>query len=678
MSTERGALEPEEVFREEQEALARYWLRGVATAIVGQAVAFVVLAIYPFVPGHGKIETTPYAILLSIAVLAGATSALVPWKRLAREGRNHNNLFAWLNFLWSMLDIGLIAGGVAITGSGQSALYLLYLPFLVQTSIVFTRKFRIALLVAIPASYLISLGLTGWHEGAAILMLRFVLLAMTATLGLFLSTELQKEVILHSKAQKRDLYRATHDLVTGLPNRAAFVETLEASMAAAHTSPDPEHTCPSVIFLDVNDFKLVNDARGHEVGNELLRQIAARLQACAPMASCIARFGGDEFALLTEHRSSKEHLEQDAEAVLAVFNEPFQLEGSKVYATAAIGVALARPGLSAEMVLQYADGAMYEAKRRGAGSIEIFKEHLSEAAMEQATLVSDLHQALERGEFFLTYQPVIRMADGMPVAVEALVRWLHPQKGVIPPVAFIPEAERTGLIAPLGTWVLREAVSCVAAWQANHPELSQLTVSVNVSPYQFRDPNFSKIVKETLVSSGLQPNSLVLEITESLLLENQSEVEQVLADLSQHGVRVAIDDFGTGYSSLSLLASLPIDVLKVDRSFVAPTTRQTDAIVNAIFQMASALELKVVAEGVEEEHQRDRLLALGYLLAQGYLYSRPVRSEEALEYLLKAAKQAAPPSRHTGQGSVAPNKTLTVDEAARGGRLASFAWPDSL
>jgi diguanylate cyclase (GGDEF)-like protein len=423
------------------------------------------------------------------------------------------------------------------------------------------------------------------------------------------------------------LHRAFHDMLTGLPNRALFLDRLEHAVARAAREP----STPSVLFLDLDGFKRVNDNLGHEGGDQLLVEVGERLRLCLRPGDTASRFGGDEFAVLLDD------VDQDAATIVAQrvmsrLQAPFRVQNKDVSVSVSIGVATLRePG---EDLLRNADVAMYQAKARGKGQYELFEPSMHVSLVERVRLETDLGHAVESREFELAYQPIVELATGTVAAVEALVRWRHPDRGLLLPAAFIPAAEDTGLIRGIGIQVLRQACMQGAAWQRRHPASSPLAVSVNLSVSQLHHSDVVHEVAGVLDGSGLDPHSLILEITETVLMQDLER--GVLALLKELGVQIAIDDFGTGYSSLQYLQRFPIDILKVDRSFVGSAGEPNEpALAQAIIDLGESLNLCVVAEGLEDEEQVTRLLEMGCRWGQGYHFSRPCSAHELDELLTR-------------------------------------------
>ena len=427
--------------------------------------------------------------------------------------------------------------------------------------------------------------------------------------------------------------RAVHDPLTGLPNRVLFVDRLEHALSRLGRAGS---LC-AILFLDLDQFKLVNDSLGHHVGDELLTAAAPRLRQALRSSDTVARFGGDEFGILLEDIASERDAIETAERIAAIFARPFVLSGSEHFVTTSIGIALARGGERADDLIRDADAAMYRAKDRGRARYEVFDEGMRGRAIERLRVENDLRRALERDELRLEYQPVVSLRNFSLVGVEALLRWRHPERGDIPPSEFIPIAEENGLIEPIGRWVLEQACRQAAEWYEARPDSAPLTMSVNLSAVQVTRRSLPDVVANVLRTTGLDPACLSLEITETVMVRDAEGLGEVLKALKALGVRLVLDDFGTGYSSLSYLTRLPLDVLKIDRSFVdglGSESRDT-AITETIIAMSRALSLDVVAEGVEtSEHVRE-LSRLGCGLAQGFHFSRAVPAEEitrALEH----------------------------------------------
>jgi diguanylate cyclase (GGDEF)-like protein len=394
-----------------------------------------------------------------------------------------------------------------------------------------------------------------------------------------------------------------------------------------------------VVFLDLDRFKLVNDTRGHRVGDELLVAVGQRLCSIVRTMDTVARLGGDEFVVLGDELRDADEATRLADHVVQALSTPLQLQGSEVYVSASIGVVVGEAGASPDALLRDADAAMYRAKERGGGRVEVFDEALRRRAEERLTTEIGLRHAVERDELRLLYQPIVSLPDGRIVGAEALLRWEHPERGLVHPADFIPHAEETGLIGPIGHWVLNQASRQLREWQHRFP----IELAVNCSPNQLRSPDFAAAVREIFERAGVQPSLVTLEMTEGVLMDGEYESLTVLRELKELGVRLAIDDFGTRYASLGYLARFPIDTLKIDRSFVSRLDTQDagTAIVSAILAMASALDLTVVAEGVETEGQAAVVHGLGCRFAQGFHFARPMTAEQLTRLLETSAIRAA-------------------------------------
>ncbi|WP_430791835.1 putative bifunctional diguanylate cyclase/phosphodiesterase [Actinoplanes sp. G11-F43] len=433
----------------------------------------------------------------------------------------------------------------------------------------------------------------------------------------------------NSRARAEDAIRrrATHDALTDLPNRELLSETITAWSDQAVA--DKQQI--SLLFLDLDRFKLINDHWGHRVGDELLCAVADRLRGHVRSTDLVCRIGGDEFVIALASPSHSILAEAVATRVLELFTRPFALSVGDVVVSASIGVAKAGDGTEAVELIRDADTAMYQAKESGRNAYALFDTSLRDQLRDRITLEQALRGALRRGELYATYQPIIDLASGELDGFETLMRWESPELGAVPPLRFIPVAEETGMIVEAGAWLLREAAGELARWRAERgPDAHPLHMSVNVSVRQLRDNKLVGVVRDVLASTGLPPSALWLEITESGVMEDIDTALSTLNALHDLGVTLAIDDFGTGYSSLSYLHRLPVGILKLDRSFVSEVGQQgaNEQIVRAVLAMTSALDLRVVAEGVETEAQRDWLREQGCDLAQGWLFGRPQRAED--------------------------------------------------
>jgi diguanylate cyclase (GGDEF)-like protein len=446
-------------------------------------------------------------------------------------------------------------------------------------------------------------------------------------------------------ARERLAHQALHDALTGLPNRTLFEDRLDLALARAGR----QSTFTAVLFLDVDRFKLVNDTLGHRVGDRLLREAAERLRSAVRAGDTVARFGGDEFAVLCEGLGDDRDALTIANAVHAAMRVPLELDdGGDLLLEASIGIALAR-GREArrDALLRDADAAMYRAKELGRGRVEVFDDRLRERLDARLRIERELRHGLEHGELHLVYQPVVSLADGRIGSVEALVRWHHPERGVVSPGEFLPVAEESGLIIRLGEEVLVQACRQAARWRAALGDDAPLPVNVNLAARQLGQPGFVDVVRRIVAESGVDARDIALEITESAVIENTLLAADTLDQLKTLGFTVLLDDFGTGYSSLSYLQRLPIDVLKIDRSFISALGdgRESDAIVRAIVGIAEALRIGVVAEGIETAEQASTARELGCDSAQGFHFARPSGPEDIVALVEAARARAARSAR---------------------------------
>jgi diguanylate cyclase (GGDEF)-like protein/PAS domain S-box-containing protein len=438
--------------------------------------------------------------------------------------------------------------------------------------------------------------------------------------------------------------QAFHDGLTGLANRALFRDRVQHALAATGR----QRTGIAVLFLDLDGFKTVNDSLGHASGDLLLLAAGERLLSCVRPSDTVARLGGDEFAVLI-NEASEQVATATAARILKALDEPVTIEGREVVVSASIGIVLGDVGQGADELLRQADTAMYAAKAAGKKRYLLFEPHMHDRVLERLEVGTELQLALQREEFVLHYQPIVRLADGRIEGVEALVRWHHPRRGLMPPGLFIPIAEDSGLIEPLGRWVLEQSCRQAQVWRAEGAPAC--TMSVNLSGRQLQNPTVVADVRDALQRSGLDPATLTLEITESVLMSDTAESLDRLRALKDLGIRISIDDFGTGYSSLSYLRRFPVDVLKVDKSFIDDLRRSADdtyAFVRAIVELGHTLRLKTVAEGIEHEEQCEALREIGCDFGQGYLFARPMAPEAVSA--LRSAQESGGSAVHTRAG----------------------------
>jgi diguanylate cyclase (GGDEF)-like protein/PAS domain S-box-containing protein len=443
------------------------------------------------------------------------------------------------------------------------------------------------------------------------------------------------DVTVHKRAEERLHYQATHDLLTGLPNRLLFADRLEHALG--RTSGRMGRIA-AVLFVDLDNFKVVNDSLGHKLGDRLLVAAGERFRGCLRPEDILARFGGDEFVILVDDFENPEDIIRVAQRIVEAYREPFVLEGQEMFIKPSIGISLitARTTTSttSEELLRNADIAMYRAKEEGLG-YRVFEPAMYEQALRRLKLENELQRAIESEEFVVYYQPIVDLQSGEVWGVEALVRWQHPERGLLEPKIFIAGAEQSGLVVPIGELVLKQACEQAKEWQERHSHLRPLVVSVNLSARQLQRPDLASIIEGVLQETGLKACSLGLDITETdYVMASEGNIAN-LDDLKRLGVHISIDDFGVGYSSLSYLRQLPADDLKLDQSFVAGIGKyaKDTAIVRTVIDLAHTLGMKVVAEGVEGVHQAEQLKEMGCELAQGYHYAEPLPIQALLEFL---------------------------------------------
>ena len=483
--------------------------------------------------------------------------------------------------------------------------------------------------------------LTGWqgdqvyrHKGG-----RDVKIALNVSRARSLCTESShfifqiQDITARKVAEERLLHDAFHDALTGLPNRALFTDHLR--MAVNRTKRNPNYMF-TVLFLDLDRFKVVNDSLGHQIGDQLLIEIARRLEKCLRPGDTVARLGGDEFTILLEDLQNEDEARQVADRIQDELKKPFQLGDQQVFTSVSIGISPSTIGYDKpEDVLRDADTAMYSAKSLGGTRHEVFDRDMHVHAVELMQTQTDLRRALDRNEFLLYYQPIVSLETFTISGFEVLVRWDHPERGLVPPDQFIPLTEEMGLIVPVGNWVLTQACRQLKRWQERFADGHPLSMSVNVSVKQLMQPDLPKEIQRVLNETGLAADSLQLEITEGIFMHDDDKVRKTLNELREIGVGLSIDDFGTGYSSLSRLHSLPISSLKIDRSFVSrwDVNNEKREIIRTILSLASNLGLEVIAEGVETVEQLAQLRSLGCEKAQGYFFSPPQDADAAEVHL---------------------------------------------
>jgi len=465
--------------------------------------------------------------------------------------------------------------------------------------------------------------------------------------GLVLNT---RDVTEQSVIKQQYMHQAFHDPLTDLANRSLFLYQVGHAIArnARH------HESVTVLFLDLDNFKTVNDSLGHAAGDRLLVDAARRLASCVRDCDLIARLGGDEFAVLLEDAPRRDDVQEIADRIGTALAKPFALSGKEVFVSASIGIARSTVGESSDDLVRNADVAMYVAKTRGKGTHVFFEPAMHTAALERLVVEADLRAAIDNEEFVLEYQPIVVLATGEIIGAEALVRWSCRDRGTVPPGVFIPIAEETGLIVPIGRWVLRRACRMARRWEKERG--FPMRITVNLSGRQLQEPGIIDDVRQALADSGLDASHLVLEITESMLMHNTDHSMAQLTALKNLGVSLAIDDFGTGYSSLSYLQRYPIDILKIDKAFVDVIDKggEGPVLASAIVALGDTLRMNTVAEGIETEAQRGQLLELGCELGQGYLFAPPLDGEDFYRLLLaRGARAYQPPRRRRMFGAQA-------------------------
>ena len=444
-----------------------------------------------------------------------------------------------------------------------------------------------------------------------------------------LISELNQEITKHKQTQKRLFHQALHDALTGLPNRNLLMEHLQKALQRSQRN---QNYLFAVLFIDLDRFKIINDSLGHAVGDRFLVAIASLLKKCSRNVDTVARLSGDEFAILLDDLKDSNEAIAIAERLLKQLTSPIYVDERKVFTGASIGIAFGSPTYQSGVeLLRDADIAMYRAKAQGKGHYALFDREMYAQTLHLSQVETDLRVALERQEFILHYQPIISLKTARIESFEALLRWQHPEKGLIFPGDFIAIAEETGLIVPIGEWVLREACQQLRTWQEKFPSASTVQIGVNLSSRQIKQFDFVDKLAKILADTGLNGQNLQLELTESMLMERGEKTIELLGWIKAQNVQLSIDDFGTGYSSLSYLHRFPIDALKIDRSFVSAIDEEgkNGEIVKTIITLAHSLGIKAIAEGVETPHQLTHLRNLGCQAAQGYFFSKPVNVDLA-------------------------------------------------
>jgi diguanylate cyclase (GGDEF)-like protein len=444
--------------------------------------------------------------------------------------------------------------------------------------------------------------------------------------------KLKQEIVERQRAEKRLLHMAWHDSLTGLPNRSLLIEELQTCLNRVKRN---SNYLFAVLFLDCDRFKIVNDSLGHLVGDKVIIAIAKRLQSCLSAEDTLARLGSDEFTIIIRNIQDISDAINRAKTINQELQIPLKIEAYDVFINVSIGIAMGNATYEKpEHILRDADIAMYQAKKLGHAHYQVFESSMRDHVLKRLQLETDLRLAVQNQEFYLNYQPIISLCTGKMAGFEALVRWQHPQQGFISPGEFIPMAEETGLIVPIGIWVLREACQTMQSWVEKFPEL-KLRISVNLSVKQFRQPNLIEAIDQIIEETKLNSEYLKLEITETAIMDNAESANRLLKQLKTRKIKLSLDDFGTGYSSLSYLHRFHLDTLKIDRSFISNISddRESLEIVEAIVTLAHQLKMDVVAEGVETLMHFNQLRTLGIEFGQGYFFAKPLDTESAEAFI---------------------------------------------
>ncbi len=603
-----------------------------------------------------KLQDQPAAIILGAVCVAALTQYLTQTivVAAATSFRTHQPLaLVWkTHYLWSSITyfVGAFAAGLAARFDSTNGVFTLVVTLPVVSIIYFTYD-----------KYLADIKRAAAQAERAERERAEQAERHVEELNRYIS-ELERMGSELQKSKEHFRHAAFHDALTGLPNRALFLNHLQLAAGRARRS---EHPLFAVLFLDLDRFKNVNDSLGHGAGDQLLTAIAQRLERISRPADTVARTGGDEYAILLDGLQTSVDAINFAERLQKELSKPFMLAGQEVYVTASVGIALSDASYeSPENLLRDADIAMYRAKEKGKACCEVFDSGMHARAVAVLRLENDLRRAIEREEFRVFYQPIVALETRRVVGFEALVRWPHPERGFIPPGEFIPLAEETGLVADIDRWVLREACRQMAEWQKLSPSNRTLTLSANLSSKQLTQAGVVESVKQTLDETGFDARCLRLEITESAVMENAEASALLLAQLRDIGVRISIDDFGTGYSSLSYLHRFPVTTLKIDRSFISRMTEDSEKfeIVRTIMTLANNLGMDTVAEGVETEQQLAQLRLLKCEYGQGYLFSKPVDAAAAGELIARKKNQKRKVSGpQTGELSITPPATPYIN-----------------
>ena len=603
----RWVLRPgSEITQEQGQALTRIGLAAVGCLLFFLARYF----------GHGDV---PFMLAL-VYLLASVF-------HLSFVSRNKER-YLWRRYPVIVLDLAVATFLTAHFGAAGVAFYPLFLWVMVGNGIRYGQHFmQVATLLGL-------LGFTGamatsgflWNQPGTYIGLMFGLVLMPRFFMVMITRLAQANVQLQAQKDKAE-FDATHDALTGLPNRAYLYTRMQQALDRARKTG----TQLAVAFIDIDNFKSINDTFGHEYGDYLLSQVADAMQGVLRSSDTVSRLGGDEFVVLIEEGNESSRISRVIDRLFTCVGRYYAIGEYETYVTWSCGVVVFPADADdPHSLLKYADTAMYAAKQRGPNNYAFFDSSMSDRVSSQLSLRDELRLALERHQLEVFYQPIIDSATGQVHAAEALLRWHHPTRGLISPVEFIDIAEQSGLINPIGTWVLREALIVARIWQASTS--NPITMHVNVSAHQLKQASFVDDVRSLLQEIDLPACVLDLEMTESALLEDARRAEQLLIELKRLGIRIALDDFGTGFSSLSYLKRLPIDTIKIDKSFLddIPFGPRDCALVETILTLGHELGSSIVAEGIEQAQQRDWLVARGCRYLQGYLFSRPIRRDAFL------------------------------------------------
>jgi diguanylate cyclase (GGDEF)-like protein len=526
---------------------------------------------------------------------------------------------SWFPATLALIDTGVTTVLVYLSGNASSDLYLTYFVILLIATTARNRKQLFGFILGVCGIYGLVL-YKQYMESGVLLEHHLIRIPLLLVMAIFYGGTVETV---------RNL--VDYDSLTGLPNRRSCIRLLTDAMELAHRS----RRKLALLSLDLDGFKLINDTMGHRVGDRLLRAVAGRLKGTLLVNHTLARLGGDEFAIIIEDVSSSEQIGRLAQKILGAMGNAYVIQGRETFITATVGIAVYPDDADEpESLIKNADAAMYRAKEEGKDAFEFYAAEMNAHASERLLIESNLRKALERQELLVYYQPKVDLTTGLITGVEALARWQHPEFGLVSPLRFIPVAEDTGLIIPIGEWILRSACAQTKLWQENG--FSELHVTVNLSARQLKHPNLTDMVVRVLEETRLEPKSLGFELTESSIMQDAEAMITRLAKLKSLGIELSLDDFGTGYSSLSYLKRFPIDILKIDQAFIRDITSGQDAvaIVCAIIAMAQKLKLRVVAEGVETEAQVAVLREQGCNESQGYVCSQPLPAAE-MEQLLR-------------------------------------------